>query len=84
MTTTGLGLGMGILHREVREFRGRIHGAENRLIRGLDKERVDGAGGIGKAFARRPAADWRVELAIGVGRTMMERKGKGGQGYARA
>lgn len=79
---TGMGLRLGILHREVMEFRGKVHGAENRLIRGLDKELANGAGGIGKAFARRDKADWRVELAIGVGRTMMERKG--GQGNARA
>lgn len=63
---------VGILHREVREFRGKVHGAENKLIRGLDREKANGANGIGKAFAKRPGADWRVELAIGVGRAMME------------
>jgi hypothetical protein len=65
------GMGLGILNREVREFRGRVHGAENRLIRGLDREKLDGANGIGRAFAKRDKADWRVELAIGVGRAMM-------------
>lgn len=72
---------LGILNREVREFRGRIHGAENRLIRQLDKEKANGANGVGKAFAKRPGADWRVELALVVGQAMMERKRTG---YARA
>jgi len=81
-TGMGLGLGLeGILNREVREFRGRVHGAENRLIRELDKELAN-ANGIGRAFAKRDKADWRVELAIGVGKAMMEmRKGKQGVGY---
>lgn len=64
--------------REIAEFRGQIHRAENRLIHGIDKARqAAGTNGIGKAFGLRPRGDWRLELAIGVGRKMMERQKSG-------
>jgi len=68
-----------IISREITEFRGQVHRAENRLIRGIDKARqTAGTNGIGRAWGLRPRADWRTELAIGVGRKMME-SGNGGQ-----
>lgn len=54
----------------VREFRSRIHQAENRLIAEMDKAR-DRAGrgdnGPGLAYAHRPQKDWRRILAQRIG-----------------
>jgi len=60
-----------IISRKVAEFRGQVHRAENRLIRGIDKARqTAGTNGIGRIFANRPKPDWRVELAIEIGQRM--------------
>ena len=61
---------MKLVQAEIREFRSRIHQAENRLIAGMDKarDRADrGDNGPGLAYAQRPTKDWRGILAMRIG-----------------
>lgn len=61
---------MELVHAEIREFRSRIHQAENRLIAGLDKARdraYRGDNGPGLAYSQRPPKDWRGLLAQRIG-----------------
>ena len=64
---------MKLVQAEIREFRSRIHQAENRLIAGMDKardraDRADrGDNGPGLAYAQRPPKDWRGVLAMRIG-----------------
>ena len=48
---------------------GKLNPTENGIIYRLDKAKATpGANGIGLAYAQRPLADWRLLLALRIGR----------------
>lgn len=58
---------MELVQAEIREFRGRIHHAENLRIADIDKARQARVGmGKGLAYAQRPTKDWRGILAMRI------------------
>ena len=60
---------MELVQAAIREFRGRIHHAENLRIADIDKARAGkiGDNGPGRAYAQRPPKDWRGVLAMRIG-----------------
>lgn len=61
---------MELVQAAIREFRGKIHHAENLRIADIDRSRQAGMGmGLGKglAYAQRPTKDWRGILAMRIG-----------------
>lgn len=61
---------MELVHAEIREFRGKIHHAENLRILEIDRARQARVGtgiAVGLAYAQRPTKDWRGILAMRIG-----------------
>ena len=63
-------MAMELVQAAIREFRGKIHHAENLRIADIDKARQERMGmgiAVGLAYAQRPPKDWRGVLAMRIG-----------------
>lgn len=62
-------MAMELVKAAIRDFRGKIHHAENLRILEIDKARAGMGMGLGKglAYAQRPTKDWRGILAMRIG-----------------